>query len=192
MMVTCVIAETDGETICFYRFSSHESAAHAIVSVNGTSVEGHVVKCYWGKETTDMMSPMQQVQVPQVSSSMFSILLVEMNMFLSNASFDIISFELQSRTKLALQHSRMVNGDSGTETHNKLASMSLTAGRYLLTACTDKLGTSRASSKLPTCLNFLDCHTLLGCYKSTYKVRFRSVSTIITWGLSDPNQLLCL
>ncbi len=41
------------------------------MSVNGTSVEGHIVKCYWGKETTDMVSPMQQVQVPQVSSSMF-------------------------------------------------------------------------------------------------------------------------
>ncbi|KTF80010.1 hypothetical protein cypCar_00035889 [Cyprinus carpio] len=49
----------------FVRFNSHESAAHAIVSVNGTSVEGHMVKCYWGKETTEMVSPMQQVQVPQ-------------------------------------------------------------------------------------------------------------------------------
>ncbi|NXO46512.1 TIA1 protein, partial [Locustella ochotensis] len=44
----------------FVRFSSHESAAHAIVSVNGTSIEGHVVKCYWGKETPDMVSPVQQ------------------------------------------------------------------------------------------------------------------------------------
>uniref|UniRef100_A0A673WS22 TIA1 cytotoxic granule-associated RNA binding protein n=1 Tax=Salmo trutta TaxID=8032 RepID=A0A673WS22_SALTR len=44
----------------FVRFNSHEGAAHAIVSVNGTSIEGHVVKCYWGKETTDMVSPMQQ------------------------------------------------------------------------------------------------------------------------------------
>ncbi|KAG7264231.1 hypothetical protein CRUP_022236 [Coryphaenoides rupestris] len=45
----------------FVRFNSHEEAAHAIVSVNGTSVEGYVVKCYWGKETPDMMtSPMQQ------------------------------------------------------------------------------------------------------------------------------------
>ncbi|NXD43729.1 TIA1 protein, partial [Copsychus sechellarum] len=44
----------------FVRFSSHESAAHAIVSVNGTSIEGHVVKCYWGKETADMGSPVQQ------------------------------------------------------------------------------------------------------------------------------------
>lgn len=49
-----------------FRFNSHEGAAHAIVSVNGTSIEGHVVKCYWGKETTDMVNPMQQAQVPQV------------------------------------------------------------------------------------------------------------------------------
>ncbi|XP_078143568.1 cytotoxic granule associated RNA binding protein TIA1-like isoform X3 [Centroberyx gerrardi] len=49
----------------FVRFNSHEGAAHAIVSVNGTSVEGYVVKCYWGKETTDVASPIQQVQVPQ-------------------------------------------------------------------------------------------------------------------------------
>ncbi|XP_028274455.1 nucleolysin TIA-1-like isoform X3 [Parambassis ranga] len=45
----------------FVRFNSHEAAAHAIVSVNGTSIEGYVVKCYWGKETTDMVqSPIQQ------------------------------------------------------------------------------------------------------------------------------------
>ncbi|XP_069739109.1 cytotoxic granule associated RNA binding protein TIA1 isoform X2 [Phaenicophaeus curvirostris] len=44
----------------FVRFNSHESAAHAIVSVNGTTIEGHVVKCYWGKETPDMISPVQQ------------------------------------------------------------------------------------------------------------------------------------
>lgn len=50
------------------RFNSHESAAHAIVSVNGTSIEGHIVKCYWGKETPDMMNTMQQVPMPQVSA----------------------------------------------------------------------------------------------------------------------------
>ncbi|TKC40332.1 hypothetical protein EI555_005761 [Monodon monoceros] len=44
----------------FVRFNSHESAAHAVVSVNGTTIEGHVVKCYWGKETLDMINPMQQ------------------------------------------------------------------------------------------------------------------------------------
>lgn len=49
------------------RFNSHESAAHAIVSVNGTSIEGHIVKCYWGKETPDMMNPMQQMPMPQVN-----------------------------------------------------------------------------------------------------------------------------
>uniref|UniRef100_A0A8C7TPW9 Nucleolysin TIAR n=1 Tax=Oncorhynchus mykiss TaxID=8022 RepID=A0A8C7TPW9_ONCMY len=43
----------------FVRFNSHEGAAHAIVSVNGTSIEGHMVKCYWGKETPDMISSMQ-------------------------------------------------------------------------------------------------------------------------------------
>ncbi|XP_017582142.1 PREDICTED: nucleolysin TIA-1, partial [Corvus brachyrhynchos] len=47
----------------FVRFSAHESAAHAIVSVNGTTIEGHVVKCYWGKETPDMVSPVQQSQL---------------------------------------------------------------------------------------------------------------------------------
>lgn len=51
------------------RFNSHEAAAHAIVSVNGTTIEGYVVKCYWGKETTDMVSPIQQVQMPQVYTS---------------------------------------------------------------------------------------------------------------------------
>uniref|UniRef100_A0AAY4B608 RRM domain-containing protein n=1 Tax=Denticeps clupeoides TaxID=299321 RepID=A0AAY4B608_9TELE len=45
----------------FIRFGSHEEAAHAIVSVNGMSVEGHTVKCYWGKETSDMMSSVQQM-----------------------------------------------------------------------------------------------------------------------------------
>ncbi|XP_069799026.1 cytotoxic granule associated RNA binding protein TIA1 isoform X2 [Dendropsophus ebraccatus] len=44
----------------FVRFSAHESAAHAIVSVNGTTIEGHVVKCYWGKETPDMLNTVQQ------------------------------------------------------------------------------------------------------------------------------------
>uniref|UniRef100_A0A671NLT7 Nucleolysin TIAR-like n=1 Tax=Sinocyclocheilus anshuiensis TaxID=1608454 RepID=A0A671NLT7_9TELE len=45
----------------FIRFSSHESAAHAIVSVNGTTIEGHVVKCYWGKESPDMAKNVQPV-----------------------------------------------------------------------------------------------------------------------------------
>lgn len=52
--------------LVFSRFDSHEGAAHAIVSVNGTCIEGHIVKCYWGKETADMRS-MQQMQMAQVS-----------------------------------------------------------------------------------------------------------------------------
>uniref|UniRef100_A0A668AFU2 RRM domain-containing protein n=1 Tax=Myripristis murdjan TaxID=586833 RepID=A0A668AFU2_9TELE len=56
----------------FVRFNSHESAAHAIVSVNGTSLEGHIVKCYWGKETPDMMNPMQQMPMPQQNKMGFA------------------------------------------------------------------------------------------------------------------------
>ncbi|CAG04722.1 unnamed protein product [Tetraodon nigroviridis] len=46
----------------FIRFSSHDSAAHAIVSVNGTVIEGNVVKCFWGKESPDMTKNSQQVE----------------------------------------------------------------------------------------------------------------------------------
>ncbi|XP_041921589.1 nucleolysin TIAR isoform X4 [Alosa pseudoharengus] len=49
----------------FIRFSTHESAAHAIVSVNGTTIEGHVVKCYWGKESPDMAKTVQQMDYSQ-------------------------------------------------------------------------------------------------------------------------------
>ncbi|KAA0717963.1 Nucleolysin TIAR TIA-1-related protein [Triplophysa tibetana] len=49
----------------FIRFSSHESAAHAIVSVNGTTIEGHVVKCYWGKEAPDMAKNVQPMEYGQ-------------------------------------------------------------------------------------------------------------------------------
>ncbi|KAJ3610233.1 hypothetical protein NHX12_022327 [Muraenolepis orangiensis] len=48
----------------FIRFSSHESAAHAIVSVNCTAIEGHLVKCYWGKESPDMAKSPQQSLSP--------------------------------------------------------------------------------------------------------------------------------
>lgn len=53
------------------RFSSHESAAHAIVSVNGTTIEGHIVKCYWGKESPDMAKNVQPV-----SACEFALLVV--------------------------------------------------------------------------------------------------------------------
>ncbi|XP_036815652.1 nucleolysin TIAR isoform X1 [Oncorhynchus mykiss] len=49
----------------FIRFSSHESAAHAIVSVNGTSIECHIVKCYWGKESPDMAKSVPQMEYGQ-------------------------------------------------------------------------------------------------------------------------------
>ena len=35
------------------RFSTKESAAHAIVAVHNTEVNGHTVKCSWGKESGD-------------------------------------------------------------------------------------------------------------------------------------------
>ena len=35
------------------RFSTKESAAHAIVAVHNTDVVGHTVKCSWGKESGD-------------------------------------------------------------------------------------------------------------------------------------------
>uniref|UniRef100_A0A8C2WVX3 TIA1 cytotoxic granule-associated RNA binding protein-like 1 n=1 Tax=Cyclopterus lumpus TaxID=8103 RepID=A0A8C2WVX3_CYCLU len=49
----------------FIRFSCHDSAAHAIVSVNGTAIEGHIVKCFWGKESTDVAKNPQQVEYGQ-------------------------------------------------------------------------------------------------------------------------------
>ena len=36
-----------------FRFSTKESAAHAIVAVHNTDVNGHTVKCSWGKESGD-------------------------------------------------------------------------------------------------------------------------------------------
>jgi len=37
----------------FVRFSTKESAAHAIVATHNTEVAGHTVKCSWGKESGD-------------------------------------------------------------------------------------------------------------------------------------------
>lgn len=56
----------------FLRFSSHDSAAHAIVSVNGTVIEGHIVKCFWGKESPDMAKNPQQVsETDKIIKSIF-------------------------------------------------------------------------------------------------------------------------
>ena len=35
------------------RFSTKESAAHAIVAIHNSDVNGHTVKCSWGKESGD-------------------------------------------------------------------------------------------------------------------------------------------
>ena len=48
------------------RFSTKESAAHAIVAVHNTDVNGHTVKCSWGKESGD---PNNLPANSQVSSS---------------------------------------------------------------------------------------------------------------------------
>ena len=36
-----------------FRFSTKEAAAQAIVSVHGTEINSHTVKCSWGKESSD-------------------------------------------------------------------------------------------------------------------------------------------
>ncbi|KAK1790402.1 hypothetical protein P4O66_014305 [Electrophorus voltai] len=55
------------------KFDSHEAAAHAIVIMNGTGIEGHMVKCYWGKETADVRA-MQQMPMPQSSPGSAALL----------------------------------------------------------------------------------------------------------------------
>lgn len=37
----------------FNRFSTKESATHAIVAVHNTDINGQIVKCSWGKESGD-------------------------------------------------------------------------------------------------------------------------------------------
>lgn len=39
--------------LVFYRFATKESATHAIVAVHNTDINGQLVKCSWGKESTD-------------------------------------------------------------------------------------------------------------------------------------------
>ncbi|XP_014680822.1 PREDICTED: nucleolysin TIA-1 isoform p40-like isoform X2 [Priapulus caudatus] len=43
----------------FVRFGSKESATHAIVSVHNTEVNGQIVKCSWGKESSDPLNASQ-------------------------------------------------------------------------------------------------------------------------------------
>ncbi|XP_011662750.1 nucleolysin TIAR isoform X2 [Strongylocentrotus purpuratus] len=59
------------KAFAFVRFANHESATNAIVSVHGSPIEGHVVKCSWGKESNESsgfqqpQAPSQQLQVQQ-------------------------------------------------------------------------------------------------------------------------------
>jgi len=52
----------------FIRFSTKESAAHAIVAVHNTDVVGHTVKCSWGKESGDPnnLPANSQLALPQL------------------------------------------------------------------------------------------------------------------------------
>ena len=57
------------------RFSTKESAAHAIVAVHNTDVNGHTVKCSWGKESGD---PNNLPANSQVSTIYLNILITYM------------------------------------------------------------------------------------------------------------------
>ena len=57
------------------RFSTKESAAHAIVAVHNTDVNGHTVKCSWGKESGD---PNNLPANSQVSTLYLNILITYM------------------------------------------------------------------------------------------------------------------
>ena len=46
-----------------YRFSTKESATHAIVAVHNTDINGQTVKCSWGKESGDPNNAQQTGQV---------------------------------------------------------------------------------------------------------------------------------
>lgn len=54
----------------FIRFSTKESAAHAIVAVHNTDVNGHTVKCSWGKESGDPnnLPANSQLALPQLAA----------------------------------------------------------------------------------------------------------------------------
>merc|ERR1719328_147248 len=52
----------------FIRFSTKESAAHAIVAIHNGDVNGHTVKCSWGKESGDPnnLPANSQLAIPQL------------------------------------------------------------------------------------------------------------------------------
>lgn len=47
----------------YFRFSTKESATHAIVAVHNTDINGQTVKCSWGKESGDPNNAQQTGQV---------------------------------------------------------------------------------------------------------------------------------
>lgn len=55
----------------FIRFSTKESAAHAIVAIHNSDVNGHTVKCSWGKESGDPnnLSANSQLTLPALVHS---------------------------------------------------------------------------------------------------------------------------
>merc|ERR1719367_1404207 len=52
----------------FIRFSTKESAAHAIVAIHNSDVNGHTVKCSWGKESgaPNNLPANSQLAIPQL------------------------------------------------------------------------------------------------------------------------------
>ncbi len=57
-----------------FRFSTKESAAHAIVSTHNTEVGCHTVKCSWGKESGDPNNLQNSTQVLQVRTQVLAAL----------------------------------------------------------------------------------------------------------------------
>jgi len=61
--------------LSFFRFSTKESAAHAIVAVHNNDVNGHTVKCSWGKESGDPNNISTNSQVRLVGNKTFIVIL---------------------------------------------------------------------------------------------------------------------
>lgn len=53
----------------FIKFTTKESAAHAIEAVHNTEINGQVVKCFWGKETDPNAAPNPTQNANQVNAA---------------------------------------------------------------------------------------------------------------------------
>ena len=60
------------QNLFFFRFSTKESAAHAIVAIHNSDVNGHTVKCSWGKESGDPNNLPANSQVQKLSFNCYS------------------------------------------------------------------------------------------------------------------------